>query len=538
MSINRLRLVAAALSLATAFTCSAQDATGRIVGNAIDAQGAAMPGVKVIATNLATQLKRETTTDPNGAYQILQLPIGRYRLVAESTGFRKMTIDEATLEINQSLRADFKMEVGQVTETIQVEASTGKVETVVATVGQSVTSRPIVNLPLNGRNALNLALLQPGVTPLSGRSTAAGAFNIGGGRSDSVTFLLDGGVNNNLLSNGIVFNPNPDTIAEFRILTSNYSAEFGRNAGGIISVVTKSGSNEIHGSVFDFARNEAFNANSFFNNVNGVKRPVLKRHQVGGTIGAPVIKDKLFVFGSWQTQRQTDVLVSGNVRTFTPTELQGDFSQSSASGGPDAGVVSFLQRYPYFQPNSALAARGILDPSRIDPIAKAYITANLIPTAPTGNLFAQEGRTINNDEFTIKTDYNLGALDRLSVTLGYNKAPTTAGFAYATVPGFPNVTTAKNYFGNIAYTHIFTPALLLEGRMTAQRRNQLQAVPAADLPVASELGITGVKSDDPTGPPNVRLASGLRLGFSTNGPTALRERPVPVLWCDRRRINQ
>ncbi len=516
MNLFRSISLAAVLCAAGAF---GQDATGRILGSVTDPQGAAIAGVRVTITNLSTQLKREAVTDGAGAYQVLQLPIGHYRFTAEASGFRKVTIDDATLEINQSLRIDCKLEVGQVSETVQVEATNGKVETVNATVGQSVTSRPIVNLPLNGRNALNLALLQPGVTPLNARSGAAGTFNVGGGKSDSVTFLLDGGVNNNLLSNGIVFNPNPDTIAEFRILTSNYSAEYGRNAGGIISVVTKSGSNEVHGSAFDFARNEAFNANSFFNNLNGVRRPVLKRHQVGATVGAPVIKDKLFVFGSWQTQRQNDVLVSGTVRTFTPAELQGDFSQTSTSGGVDNGVAAFLQKYPYFQPNPGLAARGVIDPSRIDPVAKAYIGANLIPTAPSGNLFASDPRTANNDEFTVKTDYNLSALDRISVTLGFNKAPTTAGFSYATVPGWLNVTTAKNYFGSAAYTHVFTPTLLFEARMTAQRRNQLSAYPASKRPVATELGITGVRSDDPTGPPNIRMASGLRLGFSTNGPT-------------------
>src|SRR5205814_5178216 len=133
------------------------------------------------------------------------------------------------------------------------------------TLGQTVQTRQIVNLPLNGRNVLSLALLQPGVSENNPGDGSAGFFNIAGNRSDSVTFLLDGGINNNLLSNGVVYNPNPDTIAEFRLIASNYSAEYGRNNGGVISVVTKSGSNTLHGSAYDYDRNDSLSANRFFN---------------------------------------------------------------------------------------------------------------------------------------------------------------------------------------------------------------------------------------------------------------------------------
>src|SRR5262249_13955883 len=147
-----------------------------------------------------------------------------------------------------------------------------------------VTSRPIVNLPLNGRNVLSLALLQPGVT----ETTGPGNFSIAGGRGDSITFLLDGGNNNNLLNNLVVFNPNPELVAEFRILSSNYTAEYGRNGGGIVSVVTKSGTNHIHGSAYDFLRNDALNANSFFNNRDNFPKQILKRNQFGFQVNGPV----------------------------------------------------------------------------------------------------------------------------------------------------------------------------------------------------------------------------------------------------------
>src|SRR5262249_345489 len=151
-----------------------------------------------------------------------------------------------------------------------------------------------------------------------------GTFSVVGARGDSVTYLLDGGVNNNLLSNGIVLNPNPDVAAEFRILTSNYNAEYGRNAGGIFSVVTKSGTNAFHGSPYDYRRNDGLNGNWFFNNANGLAKEILKRNQFGATVGGPVLKDKLFFFSAWQSQRQSQLQTTAKTTVFTPAELKGD----------------------------------------------------------------------------------------------------------------------------------------------------------------------------------------------------------------------
>src|SRR5205823_489282 len=194
-----------------------------------------------------------------------------------------------------------------------------------------------------------------------------GTFSVAGGRQDSVTYLLDGGINNNLLTNGVVLNPNPDMVEEFRILTSTYNAEYGRNAGGIVSVVTKSGSNQFHGSAYDYLRNDALNANSFFNNANNIKKDILKRNQFGASVGGPVFRDKLFFFSAWQSQRQSQLQTTSKTTVFTPAELNGDFSLSNtARTGPDANVVAFLQKFPYFQPNSSLAAQGIIDSTKFN----------------------------------------------------------------------------------------------------------------------------------------------------------------------------
>jgi hypothetical protein len=297
-------LSAAILVLAFSTQGFAQSERARIIGTVTDPQGAVVLGAKVTVTNVATGTQTTSTTDQEGRYQALELPIGSYKVKVEREGFKTTETSAYTLEINQVLRLDVKLPVGARNEVVEVAGEAAVVETVNPTLGASITSRPLVNLPLNGRNVLDLALLEPGVTPHNPDDTSAGTYNIAGARSDSVTFLLDGGVDNNLLSNGVVFAPNPDAIQEFRILTSNYTAEYGRNAGGIISLVPKSGTNQFHGSGFEFNRNDTFAANSYFNNKNDLPRGALSRNQFGFTAGGPAKKDKLFWFVTGDAGRQ------------------------------------------------------------------------------------------------------------------------------------------------------------------------------------------------------------------------------------------
>lgn len=509
---------------------SGQDASAKIVGTVTDPKGGVIAGVRITVTNAATAISRETTTDQDGFFQVLALPIGAYRIAAEHPGFRKAAIEAQTLQINQALRVDIRMELGSPVETVEVTAQVSGVETVNSTLGESVTSRPLVNLPLNGRNVLQLALLQPGVVEVNPDSTGAGTFGIAGGRSDSVTFLLDGGINNNLLSNGVVLNPNPDTVAEFRILTSNYSAEYGRNAGGIISVVTKSGANSFHGSVFEFLRNDALNANRFFNNRDGIPREVLKRNQFGFTVGGPIEipkvvhgKDRFFFFVGYQGQRQVAQLTNPGVNVFTPAELGGDFSLSNGTRtGPDAGVVAFLNKFPFFQGDPAKRAQGIIDPTKINVVSQNYIKQGLIPSSATGQIIPVGGSQNNNDELTGKFDVVPNSKNRIAVTLGSLRNPTLNPFsAEANVSGFPVNTFNHRYFANIAYTRFFSSNLLNEFRFTTQRNNNFQAVPARQLPKPNDLGI-GINSDHPTGPTQLQFRDkGLTLGFSRQGPTML-----------------
>jgi hypothetical protein len=513
----------------------AQDATGRIIGNVTDPSGAPIPGAQVTVTNMGTKIVQTTTTDNTGFYQVLNLPIGTYEVVIEGQGFRKEDFADQKLQINQSLRLDAKLSIGSTTESVEVTSQAANVETVSETIGSSVVGETIQRAPLNGRDVLQLAALQPGVTETNGDSTAAGNYSIAGGRSDSVTYLLDGGLNNNLLDNSVVLNPNPDTIAEFRILESNYSAEYGRNGGGIISVVTKSGTNEWHGSGFDFLRNDAFNANPFFNKNdpnNLSPRPVLKRNQYGGTFGGPISiphlvngKDRFFFFVGYQGQRLSAQATSGVFPVYTPAQLQGDFSGGMSNGScpnADQNVTAFLQANPYFQSNPALAACGVIDPNQFDAVAKKYIAAGLIPSNPSGQAQYFAPLTNNNNELTMKFDFLITQLDKLSVTLGGFRNPEVQPFVFATVPGFPDKTQTNNYFAEGAYTHTFTANLVNELRVFTQRNNvdQYQPQGSNKALTASALGV-GITPDNPTGPPNILFDNGLSIGYSENGPTSL-----------------
>jgi len=494
-----------------------QAATGKVLGTVTDQQHAAISGATVTVTNEATRVSKNTTTDREGNFQVLDLPIGVYAVTVEHRGFSKYIIAGNKLLINESLKFEVTLKVGVSTEIVTVESQASQVETQNPTLGQSITSRPIVDLPLNGRNVLDLALLQPGVTATNQDNGGAGYFDIAGGRSDSVTFLLDGGLNNEILGNGVVLNPNPDTIAEFRILTSNYTAEYGRNSGGIISVVTKSGTNAFHGSAFEYARNTDFDANTYFNKLEGLPVNDLKRHQFGGTLGGPIRRDRLFFFFGYQGQRQTSSVVVSDVPTYTPAELGGDFSQA-LNGGPDPNVAAFLEANPFFAAPNGNAAQAIIDPTKINSESANYIKLGLIPTSPTGLYSNAQTSTNNANELTGKVDLQITQKNKIAATIGGSRNPQLSPFPTADVPGFGGLSTNNNYFGNIAYTRTFSPHLLNELRFTVQRNLGTMGYPAASLPSPAQLGF-GITPDLAIGPPGMAWDNGLTLGLSNYGPT-------------------
>jgi hypothetical protein len=524
------------LVLTLTLPSSAQNATGRITGVVTDPQGAAVPGAKVRVTNAGTNVRWDTVTNADGVYQVLDLPIGNYKVAVEREGFAKTVTDAQALEINQTLRIDIRMKVGAISETVSVEAQAAQVETANPTLGSTVTGATIQNLPLNGRNTLDLALTQPGVVPIAddigaygvsnGGSNGFGGISVAGGRGDAVTYLLDGGSNNRVTSNQVVFNPNPEAVEEFRLLENNYTAEYGRNGGGTITEVIKSGTNSLHGSLFDYLRNDAFNANRFFNKVAQPFQPtpVLKRNQFGGTIGGPITlpklvngKDRFFFFFGYQGQRQTATETLSSVTVYTPAQLSGDFSNGGTPGNcpnADTGVATFLQGHPSYQANPGAAACGIIDPTKINSVARAMIAAGLIPSSANGQITPQGRAKYDFNQYLGKFDFYATTNDRISLTLGSNKEPISIPFFGANIPGFSAAQTTWDYFANVGYTKTFSAAMLNEFHAVGQRWYQT-TVPSSHPPALASYGIN-VQSDDPFGPPQIFFSSGMIVGFDPN----------------------
>ncbi len=525
----RLCKLALALFIISGTPAIAQDTTARILGQVTDTTGAVITGASIIVTNNATGVTSTTQTDRSGNFQLNQLPIGPYRVQASQAGFSTAISPVYKLEINQSQRVDFKLPVEGSQQKVEVSIQAAAIDTVSSTVGGSVTERPLVDLPLNGRNILDLARLQPGVSDgANPGNSSAGTVSIAGGRTDSVTYLLDGGNNSSLLNNGVVFNPNPDAVEEFRILENNYSAEYGRNGGGVITVVSKSGTGQYHGTAFEFNRNPTFNANDFFNKRNQLPRTNLKRNQFGGTFGGEIFvptivprNQRNFFFFCYQGQRLTNSEIPGSESVYTTGELQGDFSHSGADGGPDPAIAQMLQDNPYFQPDPAKRALAIIDPSRFDPVAKKYIAAGLIPSSASGTI-APVGSVIQNfEQYNGRFDFVITDKDRLSISLARNNAPSTVPFASRPTVPFPTTSGALAKIANIAYTRSFTPNLLNEFRVVGQRLATSQAIPSTKLATPAQLGI-GITPDESTGPTRLfDYSTRLTVGFSEQGPTSL-----------------
>ena len=324
----------------------AQVDTGSLVGTVKDPSGAVLPGVTVTATNTDTSIATSAKTEVDGNYVITPLKIGRYSVSVEATGFQRSIRKDIVLDVQQTIRLDFSLKIGSVTQTTEVSGAAPLLETESASLGDVVASQQVEQLPLNGRRYADLAGLSSGVSkviegPVNGGSSptngnAGGSFAVNGTRGDQNNFMLDG-IDNNSNDNGdLSILSSVDAIAEFKIQTSNYSAEFGRSGGAVINATTKSGANQIHGSAWEFLRNEALDARGFFEDPTVPKAPY-KQNQFGVTIGGPLVKDKVFFFGDYEGTRihsaNTDI-----VTVPSAAETTGDFSDilGATASGTDA----------------------------------------------------------------------------------------------------------------------------------------------------------------------------------------------------------
>ncbi|HEX7362034.1 MAG TPA: carboxypeptidase regulatory-like domain-containing protein [Bryobacteraceae bacterium] len=314
--------------------------TGTITGTVLDPSGAAVVGAKVTATNLGTGLARDTTTGSDGGYTFPLLPVGVYSVGVRETGFR--TFEQKGIEVNadQSSTVPVRLQLGSSTQSVTVEANAEMLQTQSGAIKATVDQRQIVGLPLNGRNAAALVLLSPGTEDLTaGNANGSGdtiqtttfpggqSISANGARADMVNYTMDGGSNEDPYTHVNNPFPSPDAIEQFSVQTNSYSAEFGRGAGAIVNVVTKSGTNAFHGSAFDFLRNGDLDARNFF----AESPDQLKRNQFGGTLGGPILRNKLFFFGSYQGTQTRNVSGGHSATVPTSAERNGDFSSISRS---------------------------------------------------------------------------------------------------------------------------------------------------------------------------------------------------------------
>lgn len=322
-----------------------------------------MPGVDVTATNTLTNETRTATTNEMGSFTFLNLSLGVYRVQAALPGFKTGIREGIELSLNRNARVDFKLELGELAQSVTVQADASLVEATTNEMGTLVDQRRIVQLPLNGRNTLSLVSLIPGAQRLESRSEQG--FNINpvtfnGVRPELSGWLLDGGDNSTSLRNYGSPVPNPDAIQEFRVVSNNYSAEYGRSAGAIVNVVTRSGTNEFHGSAFEFLRNDSLNSDDFF--LGAPTR--LNQHQFGGTMGGPIFRDKTFFFASYQGFRRSRESFDNSGIVPTERERNGDFSQSVFQGKP-VTIIDPLTGKQF--PGNVIPA------DRISPIATKYL---------------------------------------------------------------------------------------------------------------------------------------------------------------------
>jgi outer membrane receptor protein involved in Fe transport len=464
---------------AAASSLAAADITGAIDGIVKDPSGAVAPGVEVTATNTGTNAVFRSTTDATGLYSLHGLPVGLYQLAAEPKGFKKFVAKDLRVQVNETLRVDVTLQVGDIAQTVEVSGAAQTVDTESITLLNVVDQQRIENLPLNGRNPTQLMQLVAGVQAdvLNSNVTSGTTYpgvtpvSVNGGRANTTNYILDGAENNDHYSNAPNPMPDPDALQEFSVQTNTFSAEYGRNLGGVVNAVTRSGTNELHGSAFEYVRNNALNAANFFAPIkaDGTKQDDgLKRNQYGATVGGPVMLPKIydgrnrtFFFFSYQgtTIRQAPSKVEQQVPT--NEQRNGDFS---ALG------------HPIFDPfsNGLPFNNNQIPVSEFNPVSLAILNS-YIP-APLGGQSTINYALPNNlddNQFLVRADQEISSKNRLSGRVFTSKANQQAYLApgnyFSSQPG----AAWRNTSVAITDTHTITPALVNVALFSYNRTNNL-----------------------------------------------------------------
>ena len=519
----------AAICVLSIFLCAgvssnAQSTGGRIRGTVTDPSGSAVSGAKLLLTNEANGIQHETQSGTNGEYIFLEVPVGTYQLEINQQGFKKYLHKGLVVNLNEVVSLDTVLQVGGTAEIVEVTGAPPVVDTTSTQLGAIVNERSSTQLPLNQRDVYQLLQLQPGVQSQIGNnlfygSDKAGVVTVNGGRGRANNYSVNGGDSNDLFANLPAVQPSPDSIEEFRVITNSFDAEYGRNSGAVVNVVTKSGTNDFHGSVFEFFRNDVLNAHGY--TFQPTPKPPFKQNQFGGTLGGPIRKDKTFIFGSYEGRRVVRGIVSQQVPVPTAGDLAGNFGSAfpgtlndslvanifenragcraglSASGQAslDAAAAGTPQLY------DSIFTGGVVPTQCFDPVAKNLV--KFLPGSGGANSQTQDvvKSTDRGDQFQIRFDHVLNKDQKLAVYYYYDNDDTLDPFAIFQLAGgslgnFPGRIISHVQQINASHTWTLGSTAVNEFRFTLFR----EAEPQFYTPQVTN-AVTASCGNDPTAAP-------------------------------------
>jgi len=489
----------------------AQTVAGTIVGTATDQSGAVLPGVTVTVTNTATGVSKTVVTNEAGLYTVPFLQPGTYSVSGELSGFKKHVVDNVTVEVEQRVRVDLQLGVGQVSEVVHVESTAPLLNTESSSIGHVIENQRVVDLPLNGRQFMELAFLVPAT-----HASAPGHFNSilqgiavtsAGGRPTNNNFTLDGIANTSPNCGYFSVSPSVDAVQEFKIQTSNYSAEFGQTAGAVINVATKSGTNEFHGSLFEFMRNDVFDARNFFNRT-GEAEP-LKRNQFGGAIGGPIVRNRTFFFYNQEHLKERKALVRSS-RIPAGAILSGDFSGAGytiydpSTLRPDASGTGFI-RDPF--------PGNVIPSTRISPVAQKALPFYPQPnnsSDPQRNYVSNIPFKRDNYQINARVDHQLSSQDSIFGRYSQSNLVAKNPGPFPDMGGDDITNLGKNVALN--WVHAFAPQLVNEARAGYNRLNFGRVNPRQGTNFGAQLGISGIPTNSLSGFPIFSIAGFTGLG--------------------------
>jgi hypothetical protein len=485
--------------------CTAQSTAGRVQGRVLDPTGAVIPGATLTLTNTSSGVALRAEAGKSGDYIFLSVPVGQYKLQTQAAGFQESIADGINVQLNATVSYDVHLSVGSTAQSVEVTASAPLVDTTSTQLGAVMDSRTVENLPLNQRDTYQLLQLQPGVTGVGGSdlfygSDQAGAVSVNGGRGRSNNFSVNGGDGNDLFVNAPGIEPSPDAIDEFRVITNTFDAEYGRNSGAVINVVTKAGTNDYHGSIYTYVRNQAMDSKGYFD----LATPDDSQLQFGATIGGPIRKNKTFYFVSYEGRQLVKGISSDRVQVPTQQERDGIFNDSSPFSGnlTDATVASILQDRAGCAaaisgeggtpPNPVSVAQGnaapwsgvfpgnVIPTACFDPVA-ANVVDNYVPYPNVaGNEFeGAPNQHARENQGTVRIDHTFNEKNTLTgyyyVDDDFEENPFTRFQAEIPnlLPGFGSNDATRNQQINIAETWTISPTTQNEARVTYYREGQM-----------------------------------------------------------------